>query len=592
MILLEHLLPYLKRHRWLLTIGFVFVILKNLFQSMSPLVVREAIDSLSETPVGFFYVYVVEPMFGSSAIPGFVFCFLFFELLHAMFLYGMRRTLIVTSRRVEYDFRNDFFAHVQRLHAGFFQTTRTGDLMSRMNSDLGAVRDVLGPGIMYTANTIVSFIYVVQMMLSISPLLTGLAFLPLLLLSFLIQRLSGQIHVRSERVQEKLADISSRAQENFSGIRVVMSFVREAFEIERFRAMNRDYVRLNMGLVRVRGVMMASVILTMGLSVAVLLGLGGKLVMSDDISLGQFTAFSFYLAILIWPIIALGWVINIFQRGSASMKRIVEILQTEPLITDASAHPLHPAIRGQIEFRNLTFSYGDRPPVLHGISLRIDAGMTLAIVGATGSGKTTLVSLIPRIYDASPGMVQLDGQNIECYPLNVLRGSIGMVPQDTFLFSDTILNNLLFGIDGADAKTGLWASDIAQLTEAVQSFPDGYGTMIGERGITLSGGQKQRLAIARAVAKEPRILILDDALSSVDTRTEEAILVRMKELMRERTSIVVSHRLQTIQHADHIVLLDDGRIAEQGTHTELLARRGAYLRLYDRQQIEQELAET
>lgn len=592
MILLEHLVPYLKRHRWLLIAGFVFVFLKNLFQSMSPLVVREAIDSLSETPVGVFYLYVVEPVFGSSAIPGFVFCFLFFELLHAMFLYGMRRTLIVTSRRVEYDFRNDFFAHLQRLHAGFFQTTRTGDLMSRMNSDLGAVRDVLGPGIMYTANTIVSFIYVVPMMLTISPGLTGLAFLPLLLLSFLIQRLSGQIHVRSERVQEKLADISSRAQENFSGIRVVKSFVRETFEIERFRAMNRDYVRLNMGLVRVRGVMMASVVLTIGLSVAVLLGLGGQLVMSDDMTLGQFTAFSFYLAILIWPIIALGWVINIFQRGSASMKRIVEILQTEPVITDASAHPLHPAIRGQIEFRNLTFRYGNRPPVLHGISLRIDAGMTLAIVGATGSGKTTLVSLIPRIYDASPGMVQLDGQNIEYYPLNALRESIGMVPQDTFLFSDTILNNLLFGIDEADAKTGLWASDMAQLTEAVQSFPDGYATMIGERGITLSGGQKQRLAIARAVAKDPRILILDDALSSVDTRTEEAILVRMKELMRERTSIIVSHRLQTIQHADHIVLLADGRIAEQGTHAQLLARRGAYLRLYDRQQIEQELAET
>lgn len=590
-MLVKYLKPYLFRHWRLLAIGFVLVILKNFFQSMAPLLVREAIDSLSETPAGFFYRHLVEPISGHAVIPWLVLWFLVFELLHAVFLYGMRRTLIVTSRRIEYDFRNDVFGHLQRLHAGFFQTTRTGDLMSRMNSDLGAVRDVLGPGIMYTANTIVSFVYVVPMMVSISPLLTGLAFLPLLLLSFLIQRLSGQIHARSERVQEKLADISSHAQENFSGIRVVKSFVREAFEIERFRDLNRDYVRLNVGLVRVRGIMMSSVILTMGMSVAALLGLGGKLVMSGEVTLGQFTAFSFYLAILIWPIIALGWVINIFQRGSASMKRIMEVMHTAPAITDAAIHPLRPAIRGEIEFRNLTFGYGSRQPVLRNLSLRIDAGMTLAIVGATGSGKTTLVSLIPRIYNAPAGMVRLDRQPIDAFPLEVLRGSIGMVPQDTFLFSDTILNNLLFGVSDDETTTAIWAAEVAQLTEAIQGFPDGYGTMIGERGITLSGGQKQRLAIARAIAKNPRILILDDALSSVDTRTEEAILIRMKDVMRERTSIIVSHRLQTIQHADRIVLLADGQILEQGTHGELLARRGAYLRLYDRQQIEQELAD-
>ncbi len=589
--LFDNLRIYLVRHRRLLVAGFILVILKNLFQSMAPQIVREAIDYLTDGTTGIYYGTLVAPVFGGMVVLGLVAWYLGFEALHAVFLYGMRRTLIVTSRRVEYDFRSDIFEHLQRLHVGFFQYTRTGDLMSRMNSDLGAVRDVLGPGIMYTANTIVSFMYVLPMMIAISPILTAVAFMPLFLLSFLIQRLSRQIHVRSERVQEKLADISSRAQENFSGIRVVKSFVQEAFEINQFQNLSQEYVHLNMGLVRVRGIMMSSVILTMGLSVAVLLGLGGSLVMSDVITLGQFTAFSFYLAILIWPIIALGWVINIFQRGSASMKRIREIMTTAPEITDRAARPLHPVIRGLVEFRHLTFAYGSRPPLLEDISLRIEAGMTLAIVGATGSGKTTLVSLIPRMYDAPEGMVIIDGRPIQEFPLARLRRAIGMVPQDTFLFSDSILNNLLFGVDEGSREVGERAAEIAQLKESIDSFPDGFGTVIGERGITLSGGQKQRLAIARAVAKDPRILILDDALSSVDTRTEEAILAQLKGIMRERTSIIVSHRLQTIQNADHIVLLSNGRILEQGIHRTLISGQGVYRRLYERQQIEQELAE-
>lgn len=586
--------PYLRRHGVLLLFGFLFVVGKNLFQSSAPQIVKEAIDSLHKTPEGLWYydhviVWLLKA-FDVSALTGFIIGFVGLEILHALFLYGMRQTLIVTSRRIEYDLRSRLFGHLQTLHLGYFQYTRTGDLMNRLNSDLGAVRDVLGPGIMYTANTIVSFFYVVPMMIAISPSLTLLAFLPLFFLSFLIQRLSHQIHVRSERVQEKLSDISSRVQENFSGIRIVKSFVREQHEIEQFQKLNDEYVALNLGLVKVRGLMMSSVMLTIGSSVAALLWMGGRLVIAQDVSLGEFTAFSFYLAILIWPIFALGWVINIFQRGSASMKRLMEILSIQPGIADRSGTKPLPAIRGQIEFRRLTFSYNGHEPVLRDLSLRLDAGTTLGIVGATGSGKTSLVHLIPRLFDAPEGSIHIDGTPIREIPLGQLRQAIGMVTQDTFLFSDTLYNNLVFGAPDADEEKAQWAADVAQLTETIREFPKGLQTIIGERGITLSGGQKQRLAIARAIVKDPNILILDDALSSVDTRTEEAILLRLKEVMKQRTSLIVSHRLQTLQYADHIIMLEQGRILEQGTHADMLRLGGAYARLHARRQLEEELS--
>ncbi len=526
---------------------------------------------------------------GATTLIAMLIVFLTFEILHGLFLYGMRQTLIVASRKIEYDLRGDLFGHLQKMSLRYFQHARTGDLMSRLTNDLNNVRDVLGPGFMYTANTVVAFVYVVPMMIQINATLTVLAFIPLIVLSFATQRLSKLIHSRSQRVQEKLSDISSAAQENFAGIRVVKSYVREAYEVAKFSDLSRDYVELNMKMVIVRGVLMSSVILTIGLSVATLLWWGGRLVIEGLVTLGDFTAFNFYLAMLIWPMIAIGWVLNIFQRGAASMERLTTLKQTEPEIRDSpSVMPM--SIRGRIEFRHLTFQYDeDGPPVLKDISLVIEPGMTVGIVGPTGSGKSSLVNLIPRLYQPPEGCVFIDGRDIHDIPLRTLRDSIGMVPQDTFLFSETILENILFGVDHTSMEKVLFSSEVAQLRSNVETFPEGYDTVIGERGITLSGGQKQRLAIARAVIREPRILILDDALSSVDTHTEDEILARLKALMNGRTSLMVSHRIQTIQHADRIFVLVEGRLVESGTHKELVASGGIYAAMYRRQLLEQEL---
>lgn len=593
--MIRSLTPYLKRYKKLLLVGFILVIFKNFFQSMGPQIVREAIDHLKVTAIDDSWysglVQWIHDGWGIELLFVFIGLYVTIEIFHGIFLYAMRQTLIVTSRKIEYDLRNDFFSHLQKLHLQFFQYTRTGDLMSRMINDLSAVRDVLGPGIMYTANTIIAFVYVVPMMIHISPQLTLLAFVPLLVLSFAINQLSKLIHHRSQKVQEKLSDISSCAQENFSGIRVIKSFVREDHEIEKFRLLNLDYVRLNMDAVRVRGIMMSSVVLTIGLSVAVLLWQGGRLVMTGDITLGQFTAFNFYLAVLIWPMIALGWVINIFQRGSASMKRMNEIFKTVPRIIDAPSVKPIKTIEGKIEIRNLTFQYNGSDPVLKNIHVTIRAGMTLGIVGHTGSGKSTLVNLIPRLYEIPKNTIFIDDVEIHDIPINVLRSHIGMVPQDTFLFSDTILNNILFGVAHTDTGKAVWAADVAQLKSNVEDFPEKYDTVIGERGITLSGGQKQRLAIARAVIREPKILILDDALSSVDTHTEDEILTRLKTLMKDRTTMLVSHRIQTVKQADWIILLSEGAIIEQGTHEQLVALDGIYADMYQRQLLEEEIAE-
>lgn len=515
--------------------------------------------------------------------------FLAMEILHAIFLYAMRQSLIVASRKIEYDLRGDFFGHLQKLHVQFFQYTQTGDLMSRMINDLGNVRDVLGPGIMYTANTIVSFVYVLPMMIHISPQLTLVAFIPLVVLSFAINQLSKLIHIRSQRVQEKLSDISSMAQENFSGIRVIKSYVREVFEIGRFKSLSHDYVKLNMDMVRVRGIMMSSVILTIGLSVASLLWFGGRLVAMNEITLGDFTAFNLYLAMLIWPIIALGWVLSIFQRGSASMKRMNQIFETEPAIKDTAGLLQVTELKGKIEFCNLSFSYRDQRNVLENINLTIRPGTTLGIVGQTGSGKSTLVNLIPRLYEIPKNALFIDGIEIHEIPLATLRSHIGMVPQDNFLFSDSIMENMVFGTGEASMDMAEWAADVAQLKSNIEEFPEKYETIIGERGITLSGGQKQRLAIARAVMRKPRILILDDSLSSVDTRTEDEILTRLRSLMQGRTCLIVSHRIQTVKYADQIITLSNGKIIERGTHDELVALGGAYADMYQRQLLEEEM---
>lgn len=539
-----------------------------------------------------FYRTMAQSIANFSGIQILVICivsFLVMEILHAIFLYAMRQSLIVASRKIEYDLRGDFFGHLQKLHVQFFQYTQTGDLMSRMINDLGNVREVLGPGIMYTANTIVSFVFVLPMMIHISPQLTLVAFIPLIVLSFAINQLSKLIHIRSQKIQEKLSDISSMAQENFSGIRVIKSYVREIFEISRFRALSRDYVTLNMDMVRVRGIMMSSVILTIGLSVVSLLWFGGRLVAMNEISLGDFVAFNSYLSMLIWPIIALGWVLSIFQRGSASMKRMNQIFETEPAIKDELGVRDVKELKGKIEFRNLDFSYRDQRKVLMNIDLTIEPGMMLGIVGQTGSGKSTMVNLIPRLYEIPKNTLFIDGIEIHEIPLATLRSHIGMVPQDNFLFSDSIMENMIFGTDHVSTEMAEWAAEVAQLKSNIDEFPEKFETIIGERGITLSGGQKQRLAIARAIMRKPRILILDDSLSSVDTRTEDEILTRLRSLMQGRTCLIVSHRIQTVKFADLIITLSDGKIIERGTHDELLTLGGVYADMYQRQLLEEEM---
>lgn len=591
----SRLKPYFIKYKYYFILGFIFVVFKNLFQSHSVPFMNEAIDSLSaatlarETTIYRQAAAFLTESWGVRILFIYVLLFLGMELMHAIFLYAMRQTLIVASRKIEYDLRGDFFGHLQKLHVQFFQFTQTGDLMNRMISDLGNVRDVLGPGIMYTANTIVSFIFVVPMMIHISPKLTLVAFIPLIVLSFAINQLSKLIHIRSQKVQEKLSDISSVAQENFSGIRVIKSYVREAFEIEKFKLLSEDYVKLNMAMVRVRGIMMSSVILTIGLSVAVLLWYGGRLVAMNEITIGNFTAFNVYLAMLIWPIIALGWVLSIFQRGSASMDRMNAIFETEPKIKDKPGIRPVKELQGKIEFRNLNFSYRDQRIVLKNINLTVEPGTILGIVGQTGSGKSTLVNLIPHLFEIPSHTVFIDGIDLHDIPLATLRSHIGMVPQDNFLFSDSILNNLIFGVDETTLAQVDWAAETAQLKSNIDEFPEKYETIIGERGITLSGGQKQRLAIARAVIRQPKILILDDSLSSVDTRTEDAILTRLRSMMRGRTCLIVSHRLQTVKYADQIITLADGEIIEKGTHDELIALGGAYADMYQKQLLEEEM---
>lgn len=591
----KRLKPYFIKYKSYFIFGFLFVVGKNFFQSHGVPFMNEAIDSLSPALPGAastIYQEIANAIFenwGIRILFVYILLFLGMELLQAVFLYAMRQTLIVASRKIEYDLRGDFFSHLQKLHVQFFQYTQTGDLMNRMISDLGNVRDVLGPGIMYTANTIVSFVFVVPMMLQISPKLTLVAFIPLLVLSFAINRLSKLIHVRSQKVQEKLSDISSMAQENFSGIRVIKSYVRELYEVSRFRTLSEEYVTLNMDMVRVRGIMMSSVILTIGLSVASLLWFGGRLIALHEITIGNFVAFNSYLAMLIWPIIALGWVLSIFQRGSASMIRLNAILETPPKIVDGANVRTVKELKGKIEFRNMNFSYQDKRPVLKNINLTVEPGTILGIVGQTGCGKSTLVNVISRLYEIPKDALFIDDIEIHEIPLKTLRSHIGMIPQDNFLFSDSILNNVVFGVGESSMERVEWASEVAQLKSNIMEFPEKYETIIGERGITLSGGQKQRLAIARAVICDPRILILDDSLSSVDTRTEDEILSRLRTLMRNRTCLIVSHRIQTVKFADSIITMSDGEIIERGTHDELVLLGGVYADMYQRQLLEEEM---
>jgi ATP-binding cassette subfamily B multidrug efflux pump len=597
---LRPLVPYLKRYRSGLFWGGLCVLFNNGIWVLFPQVLRRAINDLNTGLTRHKLLTYALIIVGLALAKG-------------LFQFLTRWVLIGISRDIEFDLRNDLFAHLERLSHSYYQRNRTGDIMARATNDLNAVRMLLGPAIMYSANTLVFTAGALGFMLAISPKLTIFAFLPLPIASIVIQYFGRRIHERFERIQAMFSDISARAQENFSGARVIRAYVQEQAEIAAFENANQEYIRRSLGLVRLMGMLWPTLELMLGAAVVIVLWIGGRQVLLGKMNIGAFVAFNTYMVQLTWPVIALGWVINIFQRGTASLVRIQEILTQQPEIADEATlaldggatrvSPVHQVanaddssidIQGEIEFRNLNFAYNG-VEVLRDVNLRIPAGSSLAIVGPTGSGKTTLVNLIPRIYDAAPGAVLIDGRPIRQFPLDPLRRHIGFVPQETFLFSDTIRENIAYGIAQENGEAQFddikAAAEAANIAQDIESFPEGYNTTVGERGITLSGGQKQRTAIARALLRSPRILILDDALSSVDTNTEDKILNHLREIMRGRTTIFISHRVSTVRNADAIAVLHQGRIVELGTHDQLITRNGYYTDLYNKQLLEEELAE-
>jgi ATP-binding cassette subfamily B multidrug efflux pump len=571
------LLSYFAPYKRILIAGTACVFIMNLVKVTGPLVLRHAVDDLDAEVL-------------HSKLLQYAGLLIAIALVQGVFLFTQRRLLINMSRDIEYDLRNDFYAHLQKLPFEFYQTHRTGDLMARATNDLSAVRMIVGPALMYSMNTVFAMALLLPLMISINWRLTLLAFLSMPLVATATNYFSKRIHDRFEKVQEYFGTVSNRAQESLAGVRVIRAYTQEQAEIESFKKVNHEFVDRNLQLIRLSGIFHPILQFFIGLGFIAVLWFGGSLVVSGKISIGEFVQFTLYLGLLVWPMIALGWVINIFQRGMASMGRMHSIMSIEPTIRD-SGGSLGKAIDGQIEFRNLTFSYSEaRDPALRDINLFIEAGQTVAFVGGVGSGKSTMMNLVTRLLDADPGQVLIDGRSIREIPLALLRSSIGYVPQETFLFSETIAENIAFGVEHATAEEIERAATEAGIAEDIREFPEGFETLVGERGITLSGGQKQRTAIARALIRRPRILILDDALSSVDTYTEEKILGHLRRIMSGRTSLIVSHRVSTVKDADLIVVLDDGRIAERGTHDSLIARGGLYAELYEKQLLEEELA--
>jgi ATP-binding cassette, subfamily B, multidrug efflux pump len=582
---LRPLFPYMKKYRGAFAVGTLCVFLNNGIWILFPQVVRRAVGDLTDSLEK--HHVLQHPLLTYALLLMAVACG------RGIFQYLTRWILIGVSREIEFDLRNDFFRHLETLSYSYYQRTRTGDIMARATNDLNAVRMLLGPAIMYSANTVVFTAGALAFMLSISPRLTLYAFLPLPIVSITIQYFGKQIHERFEKIQEMFSEISARAQENFSGARVIRAYAQEEPEIAGFEKSNREYIARSLPLARLMGMLWPSLEAMLGFAIVLVLWLGGREVLQGRIKVEDFVAFNLYMVQLTFPIIALGWVINIFQRGTASMGRINEILVEKPQIADGPEVKVRSraaALEGEIEFRNLNFAYNGKP-VLHDVNLRIPAGSSLAIVGPTGSGKTTLVSLIPRIYDATAGCVLIDGRPLREYSLEVLRANIGFIPQETFLFSESVRENIAFGkADATDAEVRS-AAEAASIAEEIEGFAEKYRTLVGERGITLSGGQKQRTAIARAIIRNPRILILDDALSSVDTHTEDKILNHLREVMQDRTTIFISHRVSTVRNADLIAVLHTGRVVELGTHAELIEKNGYYTDLYNKQLLEEELAE-
>ena len=590
---LRTILPYFRPYRTGAVAGLALVVVTNLFAVAGPYLIKLSIDGLGDPDVTmgristYALLLVVAAFLGGAA------------------KYGMRELLNGLSRRIECDLRNDYFAHLLRLDAGFYGRTRTGDIMARATNDTQAVRMATGPAIMYAVNTFVSFLLTLGLMVWISPRLTVYALAPMVVLPPVVFMFARVIHRRFEKIQEQFSTLSTMVQENLTGMRIVRAYVQEDSQAHQFDELNREYMDRNMDLVKVAGLFHPILALFSGAAMVIVLWVGGLEVIAGRITTGDYVAFGIYVAYLIWPLIALGWVVNLFQRGSASMGRLNKIFETEPAVRPPDNPVPLAEPRGGVEFRNVSFRYpGTERLVLEDISFSADPGQTVAVVGPTGSGKSTLVTLIPRIYDVTSGCVLVDGVDVRDLDSGELRSLIGMVPQDPFLFSATIEENIGLGIGldlGAEEpgaededpdEVVLEAARVAQLHMAIEGFPKGWGTLLGERGVNLSGGQKQRTTLARAVARDPRILVLDDALSAVDTHTEARILDDLAHVMEGRTSFIISHRVSAVMNADLILVLDGGRMVERGRHTELMALGGTYAQLLHRQMLEQDIEST